>query len=829
MVKNEKEFYQDLKNIFIGAKVEGNSGFVNLMRIKSAYFDKIFKIIQSDIDEKTSEFPEFKEELFTRLHTFFKTYFSESGSIYFSYTPLKSKVYEKIYTNIQDVVLFWKTNMLYYVKTDNLWKSLSINYNIDDLEYTVKFDASQIEGKGANEKGEVIFELGNIENKVINFKTHYSVHGSTTKVSDILKDLNKKGIQITEEQLKELFNIFKKQTEVDYFINKDAKTFLREQFDLWLKNYIFDDDSAYSETRIKQLKILKNIAYKVIDFVSQFEDELVKIWNKPKFILNSNYVITLDRIAEKDIEIINKILDNNGIEDQIKEWKDLTLVDDNFNKNNIINMLDESLNPDYKFLPIDTKYFKDIELDIIGLFDDLDNELDGRLIHSENYQALNTILPKFKEKRQTMYIDPPFNKDKNADYLYNVKYKDATWITLLENRIRLAKDYLNEKGSIFVRCDYNGNMYVRLLMNDFFGEDNFMNEIIVNRSFRPTEEINHFHTSHDSLYLFSKSNKVVFLGALRLRKSQKWRPMHLPGIRWSPLESKFINLFSAGNIKEKNGKIVTRARIIMGKELLPPEERHWALSQTDIFDLERQGKIKLSESGEPLSLEPEFQRVADNWSDIKGYSSSWEFPTENSEILLKRVIESTSNEGDLIMDFVLGSGTTTAAAHKLKRKWIGIEMGKHFYSKALPRMKEVLAYDNLEISKEKDVKEKYNEKNAGGFFKYFDLEQYEQTLKNCVYFPSDPLVDLNDTSIYEQYVFFKDLKFLDKMEIDTKNNKIKFNSNRLYDNIDMAETLSLIKGKFIKSIGKDEVVFDDGEKIVFSDVDFTELKPLIWW
>ena len=276
MVKNEKEFYQDLKNIFIGAKVEGNSGFVNLMRIKSAYFDKIFKIIQSDIDEKTSEFPEFKEELFTRLHTFFKTYFSESGSIYFSYTPLKSKVYEKIYTNIQDVVLFWKTNMLYYVKTDNLWKSLSINYNIDDLEYTVKFDASQIEGKGANEKGEVIFELGNIENKVINFKTHYSVHGSTTKVSDILKDLNKKGIQITEEQLKELFNIFKKQTEVDYFINKDAKTFLREQFDLWLKNYIFDDDSAYSETRIKQLKILKNIAYKVIDFVSQFEDELVK-------------------------------------------------------------------------------------------------------------------------------------------------------------------------------------------------------------------------------------------------------------------------------------------------------------------------------------------------------------------------------------------------------------------------------------------------------------------------------------------------------------------------------------------------------------------------
>ena len=235
MARNEDEFYQDLKNIFIGAKVEGNSGFVNLMKIKSAYFEKILKSLKSDIDTETAEFPEFKDELFTRLHTFFKTYFSESGSIYFSYTPLRSKVYEKIYTNNQDVILFWKTNMLYYVKTDNIYKSLSISYEIEGSEYTIKFDAGKIEGKRANEKGLLIFELDDVNDKTITFKPQYSEHGKETKISEILKELHKSHIHLTEEQLDELFKTFRKQIEVDYFINKDAKAFLREQFDLWLK------------------------------------------------------------------------------------------------------------------------------------------------------------------------------------------------------------------------------------------------------------------------------------------------------------------------------------------------------------------------------------------------------------------------------------------------------------------------------------------------------------------------------------------------------------------------------------------------------------------
>ncbi|MFG1389584.1 site-specific DNA-methyltransferase [Acidiplasma aeolicum] len=815
MTKNEDQFYQDLKNIFIGAKIEGNSGFVNLMKIKSSYLEKILKSLKTDIDRNTVEFPDFKDELFTRLHTFFGTYFSESGSIYFSYTPLKSKIYERIYTNNQDVILFWKTNMLYYVKTDNIYKSLSINYEIEGSEYTIKFDASHIEGKRSNEKRILIFKLDGVKDKTVTFKPLYSEHGKETNVSEILKSLHKNSINLMEEQLDELFRIFKKQTEVDYFINKDAKAFLKEQFDLWLKNYIFDDESDYSEKRLKQLKILKHIAYKVIDFVAQFEDELVNIWNKPKFVLNSNYVITLDRIANRQegIETIKKIFDHEGIKEQIKEWKELNIVDEKFDKNSILQkeLNGDMLNEKYKFLPIDTKYFKDLELDILSLFDDLDKELDGWLIHSENYQVLNTILPKFKGKVQAIYIDPPFNKEQDADYFYSVKYKDATWITMLENRIRLGRELLNERGSIFVRCDYNGNAYVRMLLNEIFGKENFRNEITIAKSkefFKTMTHIQKFSEETESLFLFSKTPNMLFNLIYREKdKPSRYEP-------FLPVKDKSYQDF----------------RIVDGKKVYSPKGRKWGIKQEDIEKFLNENRL-IFDNGKWYLITYE-EPLKDVWIDFQGYSRNWEFKTENSEIFIKRAIQSTSNEGDLVLDFFLGSGTTTAVAHKLKRKWVGIEMGEHFYTLVLPRMKKVLAYDKSEISKDDDVKENYNEKTAGGFFKYYDLEQYEQTLRKCHYIPSEPFFDLDDKSIYEQYVFLKDPKLLDAMDLDYKNNKINVRFDDIYPNIDIAETLSNLKGKWIKKITNDSVVLKDDnneEEIRFDNIDFKTIKPLIWW
>jgi adenine specific DNA methylase Mod len=180
------------------------------------------------------------------------------------------------------------------------------------------------------------------------------------------------------------------------------------------------------------------------------------------------------------------------------------------------------------------------------------------------------------------------------------------------------------------------------------------------------------------------------------------------------------------------------------------------------------------------------------------------------------------------MDYFLGSGTTTAVAHKLGRKWIGVEVGDHFYTVVLPRMKKVLAYDKSGISREKDVKGKYNKDNAGGFFKYYELEQYEDTLRKVKYEDAD-LFDNPYEDPYSQYIFMRDPKMVEALRIDYENNKVKVDLSKLYSNIDVPETLSNLLGKWIKKVSSTEVEFDDGEKINLENPDYRLIKDLIWW
>jgi len=474
------------------------------------------------------------------------------------------------------------------------------------------------------------------------------------------------------------------------------------------------------------------------------------------------------------------------------------------------------IHPRYRYLPIDTKHFPDLELPIVALFDNLDEALDGWLIKSENYQALNTILPKFRGKVQTIYIDPPFNKEQDADYHYSVKYKDATWITLLENRIQLGSLVLDKRGSIFVRCDYNGNAYIRMLMNKIFGPDNFRNEIVVSRTqefYKHAHGLNKFMVDTDTLFVYAKSESSLFKEIRIKRESEKW---------WEP--------FLPGEPKGENDKY----RLVLGQRVMCPQGRKWGLTQEQINELEAEGRIRI-ENGKVIYA-PLWTTLKNNWTDVPGYARGWKFPTENSEILLKRVIESTSNEGDLVMDFFLGSGTTVAVAHKLGRKWLGVEMGEHFYTVVLPRMKRVLFYDKSGISKEKDVRERYNEQSAGGFFKYYELEQFEDALRHTRYAEDDLFTPPADEDPC-QYLFLRDLKMLRALEVDLEQGTVQVNLSKLYENIDLPETLSNLTGKWIRRIYPDPndrrvpvaVEFADGERVELRSLDWRRIKPLIWW
>lgn len=789
----EQKFYKALQDIFIGAEIEGEGGFINLMRIKAGYYSQIEKLLKEDINKAVVKYPLFREELFDKLHSFFSRYFTESGSIYFNSTPFHNNIYEKVYTDEKDVILFWKTQMLYYVKTDRIFRSMPVEF--DGLKFY--FDASQMENKKANEKRALYFEIKQVrEDETVVFTVKYSERGTKTKSDEILKDLKKKNIKITEELLEKAFRIFEKQSEVDFFINKNANAFLQEQFKLWSYQYFWEGAKEWSGDRVNQLQILKSIAFKVIDFISQFEDELVKVWNKPKFARKSNYVITLDRITDK--KIVEKILKHSGFKDQIKEWQELGIVDGKFKVKDIGDKK-------YEHLPIDTKYFKDLEIEILSLFDDLDNQLDGWLIKSENYQALNTISPKFKEEVQTIYIDPPFNT--GEDFPYVDRFQDASWLSLMYDRINYSSAFLRPEGNFYYHIDRYAYYYSRLLLNNIFKENNFKAEIAWDTcgitGFKPGK--NNWVNNINYILHFSKNDEQNY----------------------------FTKLFVILDKEE-------RERLRLGWLDLLYDDK------TEKYYIERWDKKSLEK--EYIQTEIKKHPVGMVWTDVYSFlftqvanNESFFFPTQKPEHLLRRMIQSSSQQRDIVMDFFGGIGTTIATAHKLNRRWLGIEMGEHFSTTyqydgekkigVLGRLKIVLFGDQIFSifghPRHPQLSRNINWQ-GGGFFKYYELEQYEDALKNCKYGAGD-LFNKTSDKAYQDYVFMKDEKMLSALEIDYKNKKVKVDLNTLYPDIDIAETLSNLTGKWIKSIKDSEIEFTDGSKINTKELDYKLIKPLIWW
>jgi adenine-specific DNA-methyltransferase len=856
---HEEQFFNALRDIFVGAEIEGESGFINLMRIKSRYYqDGVFPQLKRDIDDAVADFEGFREELFDKLYTFFQRYFSESGSIYFRYTPLHQKVYEQVYTNEQDVVLFWKTHMLYYVKTDRIFKSLKVS--VDGFDFY--FDAANIEHKRANEKREVIFSLCEIapDNTLV-FDCEYSTRGKITKNDEILKELRKADLDLPDETLEKAFRVFEKQSEVDYFINKNAQAFLEEQFDLWLYQYLFADQNVWSVERLAQLQALKEIAYKVIGFISQFEDELVKIWNKPKFVRGSHYILTLDHLMEKE-GLLEALFASKGMAAQMAEWVALGMLEEGLSPEELLRQLRESdltgapTHTCWTFLPVDTKYFPRFKLDILGCFDNIEGALNGWLIHSENYQAIYTIKNKFEYKIKCIYIDPPFNAT-HTEIDYVNTYKHSSWLSMMENRIRLSSNLMHDDSVHIIAIDENEQERLGILINQIFPNfDHYFISIIHNPG---GIQGDNFSTTNEFAYFsFAKDKKLIG----RVEREEG----NIVALRdWGGEESRRENAKNCFYpIRIKDGKIVEfgevsnddfhpkRANIELPNgiiEVYPIDgngiERKWRNSRDSVEEIAKQLFCQ-NQNGE---------WVIKRRKSIYRYKTVWDSKKYNSNVygsrLLNNIIPDNNfsfpksvynvmdcldavTQKDLdafILDYFSGSGTTAHAVMNLnradggRRKYILVEMGDHFHEVILPRIKKVAF-----CSKWKDGEPVFDEGESGmrQFVKYYSLESYEDVLQLAHYEDAD-LFDDPSQDPYHSYVFLRDKKLLDSVELDPESNEIHFHPERLYPDIDLAETLSHLKGKWIKRITEELVEFEDGERMSLTDPDWETLKPMVWW
>lgn len=194
------------------------------------------------------------------------------------------------------------------------------------------------------------------------------------------------------------------------------------------------------------------------------------------------------------------------------------------------------------------------------------------------------------------------------------------------------------------------------------------------------------------------------------------------------------------------------------------------------------------------------------------------------------------------MDFFVGSGTTTAVAHKLKRKWIGVECDESFWDfytvgdetklGLLGRMKIVLSGDQEFKAVDKDryahLSKDINWK-GGGFFKYYELEGYEDALRRAEYRTDARPLKKAYENPYEQYVFLADPKMLKALEVEAEEDRVRVNFSNLYDDIDVAETLANSRCQWIRRITSEFVEFENGEQVEFADIEWTSVRALIWW
>ncbi len=829
------QFFDVLKNIFVGAKIEGDSGYVNLMRIKSIYYNEFKYQLLIDIAQKLNEVGQnFETEMYNKLYTFFKKYFSESGAIYFSYTPLQEKIYERIYRDDKDVMLFWKTQMLYYVKTEQLFK----NMEVQDEGITYFFSVAELEHKKSNEKKELVFELEKTDIEKgwhIYLNVKYATNGTKTKIDDIVAQLKKTSgfKQYDHKRLEKALNVFKRQSEIDYFINKDAKSFLREQFSLWIKGYLLDDESLFEVERLKQLKALQYIAFHIIDLVSQFEDELVKIWNKPKFAHSSNYVITLDKIAERDFVLLEKILAHEGMQAQIQEWQDLGIATETFSLSAIFetDLEGKKLKKEWRYLPLDTRFVKEWEMEILALFDDLDNQLDGWLIHSENYQALNTVQHKFQEKVQTIYIDPPYNTN-NDEFIYNDGYKSASWLSLMSDRLYLGKSFLSKEGTTFMSLDDNEQSNFKKLNDEIWGINNFIGQFVWRKKVGAGADSKYFFRQHE--YILSYAKELVNIEELYQPLNEKQLTEYdNPD---SDMRGKWAATDLSSPAHDNDPKRIYEVVSPSGKTF----KKCWSYTAENFKQLEKDNLIWWGKDNNAMpkrkrfladkkGLTPrswiDFVLTQDGKKDLGNLDFSYPKPVELITHFLQ--IGTVAKKNALILDYFGGSGTTAEAVISLnkkdkgQRKYLLCEMGAHFHSVIVPRLKKVSFTDNWKEGKAQAGQ------GYSHFFKYYALEQYEETLSKVKYADKNP-VPTQD--IYHQYLFLKDLKLSEAvLHLDETGDNMQVDLTQLHAKIDIPETLSHLLGKFIKQIRKDEVVFTDGTSIDLRKIDYKVIKPLIWW
>jgi adenine-specific DNA-methyltransferase len=717
-----------------------------------------------------------ENEVLSDLANFFRRYYSEGD--FLALRRYKAGVYAIPYEG-EEVKLHWANADQYYIKTSEYLRDYT--FNLPDGK-RVHFKLIEADTEADNKKavagqerrfilcdpdpllvtdGELIIrfeyrpetekrkqsELNALAAQIVlNVPGHAGWKAALAQRAPTEKNSNR---TILERHLAD----YTARNTFDYFIHKDIGGFLRRELDFFIKNEIMHLDDIESEAapRVEQylakIKAIRAIARKIIVFLEQLENFQKKLWLKKKFVVETNWCVTLDRVAES---LYPEILANDA---QRAEWVRLFAIDE---------IQADLAKPGYSvpltldflransFLVLDTKffpaYFTDKALADHKILDGaatLDEATDGLLVHSENFQALNLLQARFHRGVKSIYIDPPYNTG-NDGFVYKDNYQHSSWLSMMDDRLSVSASLLETNSTIFSSIDEVEAHRLKFKMLQCFGESSSVADIVWQKRYAPDirtaisdayEYILAFATDTEAFR--DTRNKLPLTEAQTKQFKNPDQDSRGP---WKAAD------FTAQGYRPNQ---MYSIKVPSGRSVTPPAGRCWAVTESVYFQYVKDDVMFYGSDGDGVPAVKRFlsdmdgmvpwtwwahQDVGHSQDGLKAimqlFGREEAFLTAKPPSLIERIARIATDIRGTMLDFFAGSGTTGHAIINLNRedgghrKYILVEMGEHFETVLKPRIQKVI------YSKDWKDGKPVSREGSSHLFKYLRLESYEDALNN---------------------------------------------------------------------------------------------------
>lgn len=756
--------------------------------------------LRAKLAEEAVDITALENEVYDHLYSFFSRYYDEGDFI--SLRRYKKGVYAIPYEG-EEVKLHWANADQYYIKTTEDFRDFAfrtpsghrVHFKIAEAD-TEKDNIKASNGKDrrfllhgdrpvAEEDGELVVRFEYRPND--EGRRQDAINADT--VRRVIEDLNDDTLAVWQHRLSEKWrradgtqtertvlekrlDDYTKKNTFDYFIHKDLGGFLRRELDFYIKNEVMrlDDIEEESAPRVEQylskIKVIRRIAHKIIDFLAQIEDFQKRLWLKKKFVVETNYCVTLDRVPE---EFYPEITRNDA---QREEWVRLFAIDEL--KKDLAGAVDYSAPLTVEFLKanaslmVDTRFF-DVRFKdkVIASIDDVDARADGLLIHADNFHALQALSRRFQSQIDCVYIDPPYNTGKD-EFVYKDSYQSSSWLSSIDGRTRLAHSLLTEQGVFLASIADHEVDRMRLCLHEVFGRENLLATLVWNNEGNIDNQ-SKVKINHEYILAYCRNERAyphARVIAPDIGQGSKLYNEIIensitkngPGNPPSEVElpTGFPAAFKEGSISPRTDEWphIRDEVEVRDSVLAKPVRAYSGWSSRNLLDAflgndckpikDSKGLktwFKLTHTGaiycyKTRENQSHVLSIIRNVGTVKktsgmldrmGFTFSYPKPVG----LIEYVLQFTNVEGAVVLDYYAGSGTMAHAAISLqrrarsRRKYILVDNGAYFSTVIRPRIKKVVYSGDW-----KDRKPISRDSGISHMFKYIRLESYEDALAN---------------------------------------------------------------------------------------------------